>query len=569
MNILGLATIRDSAAALVVDGRIVSAVEEERFTRQKKQCGFPAESIKYCLDDAGLTLDDIDIVSVYWKPWMFRRMAHVAKYFFRSPVLFRAKASQGVATLADYRLLFFLRKKLGDEIGGTHRAGYKIRYLDHHLTHAASTFLVSPFERAAILTIDGSGETTATMLAYGEGKTITPLRRFHLPHSLGHLYAAVTRFLGFRKNRDEGKIMALASFGDPQRYYDTFRKIISLTGNGGYRMDISYFDQHLSRLRIWPEKTLQAFGASRTKDMPIEQRHQDIAAGLQKILEETVIHIAGHLYKKTECKNLCLAGGVALNCAMNGKVLSETEFEDIYIQPAAHDAGGALGSALYLDCSRADAKRDIQMDHAYLGPRYSEDECRKELDRLGCRYEWHEDIASKCASLLAGGHIIGWYQGAMEFGPRALGNRSIIADPRDPAMKDVLNSKVKFREEFRPFAPSVLHEYASHYFEDYYPSPFMLLVFKVRPERRDAVPAIMHVDGTARVQSVDTSTNKPYRRLIEEFYRITGVPMILNTSFNVRGEPIVCSPADAIKCFLGTDLDFLALGPYLAAKNPI
>jgi len=568
LNILGLATIRDSAAALVQDGKITAAVEEERFTRRKKQCGFPRESIKYCLHAGGLSLDDVDCVAVYWKPWMLGRVVHVARYLFESPNLFRAKARRGIDTLGDYRLLFRLRQAIDQNFGGSSKSDYRLRYLDHHLTHAASTFLVSPFDEAAILTADGSGETTTTLLARGEGTSIKPLERIHLPHSLGHLYAAVTRFLGFRKNRDEGKVMGLASYGDPGRYHDIFKKIVSLTPGGGFKIDVSYFDQHLSRHRQWSQKSLEHFGTSRTPDMPLEQRHSDIAAGLQNILEEAMLHVVGHLYEATRSKNLCLAGGVALNCAMNGRVISESRFENVFIQPAAHDAGGALGGALLVHCSRKGARREHEMRHAYLGPAYSDGDYASALDGSGCDYRKCANIAAECARLLAQGKIIGWFQGAMEFGPRALGSRSIIADPRDPAMKDTLNEKVKFREGFRPFAPSVLEEHSGDYFEQTRPSPFMLLVSDVRPDKRALIPSVTHVDGTARLHTVDGDTNKPYRKLIEEFYRITGVPMILNTSLNVKGEPIINTPEEAVRCFNKTGMDYLVLGDFLVAKQP-
>jgi carbamoyltransferase len=567
MYLLGLTTFHDAAAVLVEDGTPVAAVEEERLTRRRHESCFPGNAVRYCLEAAGVPLEAVGCVAVYWRPWFVGRGLHVARSLLNSPSRFRARARQGMENVEHYRRLIGVRRELQHAAGVSGRARFTLRYVDHHLSHAASTFLASPFHEAAILTLDGSGETTASLMAQGSGTRIRSLRRIRLPHSLGHLYATITRFLGFRKNWDEGKVMALASYGDPTRFEKTFARIVSLTEEGGYRIDSSTVDQYGSRWGEWPDRLIADLGAPRRPDDPLDERHSDIAAALQDALERTALHMTRHLAKVSRSRKLCLAGGVALNCSMNGRLLSESPFDEVFVQPAANDAGASLGAALHEYWRGRTGERSYVMEHAYLGPAFTQEQSRHALERFGCRWTRPADICASCAELLARGRIVGWFQGSMEFGPRALGHRSILGDPRDPSLPARLNREVKHREEFRPFAPSVLEERAGDYFDRKQPSPFMLMVHQVRPEKRAVVPAITHVDGSARVQTVSRANGGIYRRLIEAFDRITGIPMVLNTSFNDRGEPIVCSPEEAIQCFRGTRLDALVLGDFLVERD--
>ncbi|MEW6189876.1 MAG: carbamoyltransferase C-terminal domain-containing protein, partial [Actinomycetota bacterium] len=406
----------------------------------------------------------------------------------------------------------------------------------------------------------------STLLACGEGNRIEVLKRIKNPHSLGSLYTVVTAYLGFKPNSDEGKVMGLAPYGGPT-YLQNFREIVQLNECGEFKIDLSYFTYHILGGYGVSPKFLKLFGSAREPESEIHERHEDIAWALQKVTEEAALHLANHLYSITGEKNLCVAGGVGLNSVMNAAFLRESPFEHIFIQPAANDAGTSLGCALYIWHMLLGRERNYIMEHAYYGPEFSNDEIKRTLENHGVPHSYIENPARIGAELVARGKIVGWFQGRMEAGPRALGNRSILADPRDPNMKDILNKKVKHRESFRPFAPSVLEECAREYFDDYYPSPFMLLVLPIKESKKGMIPAVCHVDGTGRLQTVTGEENPVYWELINEFKKITGIPLVLNTSFNVRGQPIVMSPADALECFLSTQLDCLIMGNYLSEKD--
>ncbi len=571
MIILGIDhNSHDAAASLLIDGKIVAIAEEERFTRKKHDGSVPVNAARFCLDYAGINPSDIDYLTFFYNPFLMmrKRVRQMARYFPASLQLLQRKA--GSQTRMERIRMFMgenwlLRRALFHNQPGLR---YKFKYVEHHWAHAASAFHLSPFDSAAILSIDGAGEWATTWLGRGEGNEIKLIRQVNFPHSVGLLYSALTFYLGFRPWSGEGKVMGLAAYGDPQRYLPTMRRIIFPTGKGGFKQDMSYFEYHVRGWQRWvSEKFIAEFGPLRAPESELEQRHKDIAAALQAITEEIGLYIVDELYKQTGEENLCLAGGVALNCVMNGRILQESKFKNIFIQPMASDAGTSLGSAVYANQIILRQPRVMELKHVYYGPEFTDQQCEEALKAKRLKYHRYDDIAKKTAELLAQEKIIGWFQGRMEVGPRALGCRSILTDPRKPEMKDILNDKVKHREGFRPFAPSVLEDKADQYFENPYPSPYMILNFKVLPKKRDVIPAVTHVDGTARVQTVSGETNPLYYRLIEEFEKLTGVAVILNTSFNVRGEPIVCTPSNAIDCFLGTQMDYLVLGNFIAEKG--
>ncbi|MFQ5464510.1 MAG: carbamoyltransferase [Thermodesulfobacteriota bacterium] len=582
MKILGVSSYHpDASAALVEDGRIVAAVDEERLNRVKHSPGFPELAVKYCLDASGVTLDEVDVIAVSndLKRNMFRKILFSVRSFPLGawPRYFRNYMSQRV--LRPMGVAEDLARRVG---GDAKMISAKMRRVEHHSAHAASCFYSSPFEDAAILTVDGSGDFVTCGLSHGSGSGIRRLSQVWWPDSLGMLYFAVTQYLGFHELGAEGKVMALASFGRP-RYVDEFRKIVRLTRDG-FKMDMDYFTFHLPVLiDNWGDPTTSeffvyrdwlsgrfhsTFGPARDPGAEYDQRHMDIAASLQLCLEETVFHLLNILHARTRADAVCLAGGVALNCVMNGKVTSNTPFKQVFVQPNAGDGGLSVGSALHVYYNEFGNTRVEGLGTASLGTEFGDRDIRGALDRAGLEYTRYDDITPHVARMIADGKIVGWFQGKMEFGPRALGNRSILADPRRPDMPDHINSRVKNRERFRPFAPSVLEEDAKTFFDlNGSPSPFMLLAVKVRGHKRDHVPAITHVDGTARVQTVDRRSNLAYRRLIEAFKELTGVPMVLNTSFNRKGEPVVSSPDDAITSFLGTNIDVLAIGDYIVCKR--
>jgi carbamoyltransferase len=568
MYILGLTTLGDSAATLIRDGQIIAAAEEERFSRVKHHSGFPYHAVQYCLDEAKITIADVEHVALYWKPWILRHKALQAlKSLSISADMFRARVERGVAQVSEsylgmFRLPSLIREKYG-------RSNFKFHYLEHHVCHAASTFLVSPFETSAILTLDGTGEETTTMFSRGMGRDVRPLRRVKLPHSLGQFYSAVTNFLGFDMfGGDEWKVMGLAAYGEPE-YYDFFSKrVLTTNGNHDFHVNIRVLDHHLAKRYQFSDEILSVMGPARRPDEEISVKHQNIAASAQRVLEDVVLHLLERLHRETGEENLCLAGGVAFNSVMNGRIINESPFKRIFIQPAAGDAGCSLGAAFLTYHQVLKHPRSFQMEHAYWGPSFSKEECTAALRSAGLRFEElpDEELLPRVAQLIADGGIVGWFQGRMEFGPRALGNRSFLADPRRADMRDLLNQKVKLREWFRPLAPSMLEEASGLIFGKPYYDPFMVTVFTVVEEQRETIPAVVHVDHTARPQTVNRRTNPRYWGLIREFERLTGVPVLLNTSFNIQ-EPIVCRPQDAINTFCGASFDALVLENNLVLRT--
>jgi carbamoyltransferase len=563
MNILGIGGYsHDSAAALVCDGRLVAAVAEERLTRVKHQGGPPKNAAAYCLESAGLTPRDVDHVTAYMKPGerIARRLAYRLRNFPRAP--FYSAAYAGYEIVHNARFAMDMRGLRGPRA--------KLHFMAHHPAHAASAFLVSPFDEAALLSIDYIGEWTSTWQGIGRGTTISPLHVIDYPHSLGVFYSAITDYLGFQRASDEYKVMGLAPYGEPE-FYDDFSRIVCANGRlGDYKIDLDWTAFQYrpgSKLGYFSDRFVKHFGRPRAKGGELEARHRNIAASAQKVLEETVLRMARALHDHTGQRNLCLAGGVALNCSMNGRLLREGPFDRIFIQPAAGDDGIAIGGAMQLYHELTGAPRAFELCDARLGPEFSAARMRGAIEAAGLDYATPADLEGRAADLIAAGNIVGWFQDRAEFGPRALGARSILADPTRVDMKERVNSVVKHREGFRPFAPSCIEERASDFFEGCGHSPFMLFVHEVAPDKRALLPATTHVDGTARVQTVSAALQPRYHRLLCEFERRRGVPIVLNTSFNVMGEPIVNSPEDAIRCFLGTGIDALVLGDYIIVKR--
>ena len=560
MYILGLTTLGDSAAALIKDGEIIAAAEEERFSRKKHHSGFPFLAVRYCLDEANITIADVEHIGLYWKPWVLRRKLFLAlQSALISPKMFRARTDRGVAGVGgSYLGMFKYSKIIRQEFGASN---FKFHYLDHHQTHAASTFLVSPFESAAILTWDGTGEDTTTLFCRGKGNKIEALKKIKLPHSLGQFYSAVTNYIGFNMfTGDEWKIMGLAAYGKP-KYYDFFsEKVLTKKGSGDFHFNIRVLDHHMAKHYQFPEAIIKELGEPRRKGEELTQHHWDIACSAQKVLEDTAIYLAHQIKEMTGEENLCMAGGVALNSVMNGRIFHETPFKNFYVQPAAGDAGCSLGAALMLWHQKLNNQRKFVMNHAYYGPKFSNEECQKALDEAGLKYETlpDEELLPKLAKMISEGAIVGWFQGRMEWGPRALGARSFVADPRRKDMREILNHKVKLREWFRPLAPSMLEEYGAEIFGVEHHDPFMTTVIKVAEEWKEKIPAVVHVDGTARPQMVNREVNPRYWNLINEFRKITGIPLLLNTSFNIQ-EPIVCTPENAINTFRNSNFDVLVL----------
>jgi len=593
MYVLGLSQHHDSAAALLHDGHVVGFSEEERFTRVKHDGRFPVSAIRWCLEREGITLSDLDHVAYFWQG--HRELANAAKHFVRYlPATFAVfrndggdyadKASSMRATMAnvgqqrhsdDYHVggavLLHVKRSMTlgrivrDALGHTAPTKFKVHLVDHHHAHAASALHLSPWDSTAIITWDGIGsDGTSTFLAVGEGNRIRDIRRVKFPHSLGAMYANVTGFLGFHPAMDEGKVMGLAAFGKPT-FVEEFRELIRLEDNGRYALDLSWFRHHATGKHQVSDKFIARFGSPRPKTRDaVPQHYADLAYALQVTLEDAGLHVARWLAEHTGQKRLCTAGGVALNSVMNGRILRETPFEEFFAQPASADDGSAIGAATLLSTKLGAARH--RGDYIFLGPEFSEAQIETALIDSGLTYSRQADVVDTAASAIASGKIIGWFQGRAEAGPRALGNRSILADPRGKDTKQRLNDKVKHREPFRPFAPSCLADHAGEYFASEYQSPVMLLVFDVFEHQRERVPAITHEDGTARVQTVSATDNPLYYRLISRFHEITGVPMLTNTSFNDNEEPIVCTPEDAIRCFLKTDLDALAVGPFWTEK---
>jgi len=575
MYILGINAYHgDASAAIIQDGRLIAAVEEERFNRIKHCAGFPEHSIRYCLDAAGVRLEDVDHIGISRDP-----SAHLHK-----KILYAA-SRLGVFRQAKDRLANAAKTRdLKDELARVFSISKRslraqFHNVEHHLAHLASCFFVSPFERAALLSIDGFGDFISTMWAIGESNTIEVLGQVEYPHSTGVVYTGTTQFLGFPHYGDEGKVMGLAPYGRP-RFIDQFREIIRTEERGQFRLNLDYFRHHAEGVemtwdqgspvigQIFSDEFVRTFGVPRTSGAPLTDRDRDIAASLQMRLEEIAFHVLNHLHEQTGITDLGLAGGVAYNSVMNGKILLHTPFRRIFVQPAAGDSGTALGVCYHLHNRVLNQPRSEMMLGAYTGPEFSNDRIREALDHSGLEFEVFDDrdVTKRAAQDIANGLVVGWFQGRMEFGPRALGNRSIVADPRRAEMKDVLNDRIKKREPFRPFAPSILEEHVGEYFEQTHPAPTMLLVYQIRPERREQIPAVTHVDGSGRLQTVSRKLNQRYYQLISDFAELTGVPVVLNTSFN-ENEPVVCTPQEAIDCFLKTRMDALYLGNYAVRRN--
>uniref|UniRef100_A0A7C2PAK2 Carbamoyltransferase n=1 Tax=Schlesneria paludicola TaxID=360056 RepID=A0A7C2PAK2_9PLAN len=588
--ILGISAFyHDSAAALVVDGRIVAAAQEERFTRIKHDAAFPQHAVDFCLAAAELTPGQLDFVCFYEKPLLkFERLLET--YLAYAPAGFRSFLA---ALPVWVKQKLFLQRELSRGLRGEYRRRFV--YPEHHESHAASAFFPSPFDAAAILTVDGVGEWTTTAFGVGEGNKLRLTHELRFPHSLGMLYSAFTYFCGFRVNSGEYKLMGLAPYGEPH-YADVIREhFVDIKPDGSFRLNLEFFN-YCQGLTMTSRRFDRLFGGPpRKPESPLTEREMHLAASVQVVTEEILLKMAAHVHRETGQRNLCLAGGVALNCVANGRLLRKGPFERIWIQPAAGDAGGALGAALFcwhqlLDQPRAPSPTDSQHG-SLLGPRNEEADIRRLLDRIGAKYEFVEDEDRLCrqvAQALADGQVVGWVQGRMEFGPRALGSRSILGDPRSPKMQSEMNLKTKFRESFRPFAPSVLAEKATEHFEmaSAVESPYMLLVADVRPEHRrplsdddrqrrgidrlptirSHLPAVTHVDYSARLQTVDETRHGRYHRLLTAFEQQTDCPVLINTSFNVRGEPIVCTAEDAYRCFLATNIDLLVLERFVLRK---
>jgi carbamoyltransferase len=581
MNILGINAYHGNAsAAMVCDGRLIAAVEEERFNRVKYAAGFPAQAIRYCLKEAGLTLADIDHVAVPRNP--YARLARKLFYALRMPSFARERVKvlkKFTGILEALALAFDTDPK---------KLAAKFHRIEHHQAHLASSFFVSPFERAALLSADGLGDFASTMWGTGSGNRMDIDGAIAFPHSLGLFYSGVTQYLGFPKFGDEYKVMGLAAYGRPEQM-EVFRDIVRFDANSngnGFRLGLEYFTHHRTGPemswaeadktpmlgKMFSEEMPKRLGPVRAPEEPLGQRHRNLAASLQARLEEVYLGMLKKLAERTGLKAVCLAGGVAFNCVANGKIFDATPFEQVYVQPAAGDAGLAVGAAFHVWHQKLGKPRSFVMDHAYWGPGYSRDQICRAIDANGIAQKSYcvaelaeEELVRRTAAIIADGKIVGWFQGRCEWGPRALGNRSIVADPRRLEMKEILNRRIKHREIFRPFAPSILAEASADYFEKTHASPFMTLAYPVRAEKRGTIPAPTHVDGTGRLQTVTREANPRYHALISAFRDLTGVPVVLNTSFN-DNEPIVCRPEEAIDCFLRTQMDALVLGEFLISR---
>jgi len=594
-SILGISAFyHDSAAALIVDGEIISAAQEERFSRKKHDPGYPYNAVQFVLNNSNLKLSEIDHIVFFEKPFLkFERLLET--YLAFAPKGF---ASFSMSMPVWLREKLFQKKFLFDKLqqhDNNFKDINKIYFSEHHYSHAASAFYPSPFKEAVILTLDGVGEWATTTVAVGKENNINMLKEIHFPHSIGLLYSAFTYYTGFKVNSGEYKVMGLAPYGQPKYKEIILKELIDLKDDGSFRLNMKYFN-YATGLTMTNEKFSKLFGEkvrNPEKDL-LTQFHMDIAASIQHVIEEIVLRLTSSIAKETKIKNLCMAGGVALNCVANGKILKKNVFENIWFQPAAGDAGGSIGAALALWYQELKNKRKIasirdDMKGAYLGPSYNNNEVQDTLKSLGAKYEKQkeEDLINIVANELKNQKTIGWFQGRMEFGPRALGARSIIADPRSEKMQKELNLKVKFRESFRPFAPSILREDVNNWFDLNCDSPYMLLVSDVKKNiqvpmnekdkklfgieklnvKRSSIPAVTHVDYSARIQTVHKDTNPRYYKLIDRFKKITGCPILVNTSFNVRGEPIVCSVEDAFRCFMGTNLDILVCEDFILYKD--
>ncbi len=569
--ILGISCYyHDASAALLKDGEIVAASDEERFTRIKHDTSFPINAIAYCLKSLNITIKDISFIGFYEKPLLkFERILyqHLESFPLSLGTFLKAMPSWFGKKL---KIITEVRKRL--------KYSGDVLFIEHHLAHAASAFLVSPFKEAAILTVDGVGEWTTTAFGFGEGEDIRLIKEIKFPSSLGLLYSTITAYLGFKVNNSEYKVMGLSAYGNMNRkmnpYYAKLKQVIDIKKDGSFCMDMSYFAY--SYANKMPSKKLCRLlgGRERKPETEVLKRHMDIASALQMVYEDAFFLSVNHVYSRTKCRNLVLAGGSALNSVANGKIVSNSPFEQVWIQPNASDGGTSMGAVSYIYNSILGNKRSFVLDNAYLGPEFSDKEIEYFLNENGISYSVFKDTAElieKTAGLIYDNNVVGWFQGRMEWGPRALGNRSILANPCNPDAKRILNEKVKHREKFRPFAPAVCEEDVFDYFEaDAFlqkPSDFMLLVYPVKEEKKKEIPSVTHVDGSGRLQVVKEKNNPLFYRLIKEFGRKSGTPVVINTSFNIRGEPIVCAPDDAYRCMMGTGIDFLVMGKFLIKRG--
>lgn len=567
MNIIGINAYHgDASAALLIDGQLVAAVEEERFNRIKHWAGFPTESIRYCLDHAGLTVADLDHVAISFDPRasFTRRLAFVLSYRPTARAILDRLKRQGKTLGLEDQLA---------QAAGVSRNRIRARFhrVEHHASHVAAGFLISPFDEAAILSVDGMGDFTSTLTAYGRGNQWREQDRVYFPHSIGFLYSTITMYLGFPYYGDEYKVMGLAPYGEPE-FVDLMRRIIRPKGDT-FELNLDFFTHHKQGVRMkWnngapvvepfhSKKLIDELGPMRNKEEELTSRHDNIARSLQVVTEEILLHLLNRLHEKTRSENVCLSGGVAMNSVANGKITSQTPFKNLYIPAGAADNGTSFGAAFYVWNSVLGKTRSFVQDHAYLGCESSDAECAAAIEQAGIPFATldQSEMIELATSMMIDGKVLGWFQGRMEFGARALGNRSLIADPRRTDMRDIINLRIKFRERFRPFAPSILEEHVADWFELDEPTPYMEKVFPIRPEKRGEIPAVTHVDGSGRLQTVSRQTNPLYHALILRFYEKTGVPIVLNTSLN-ENEPVVRRPAEAISCFLRTDMDALFLG---------
>ncbi len=561
MNILGINYFfHDTSACVVKDGELIVALEEERFTRRKHTFQFPVTAIDKCLEIAGLSYADIDHVALSIAPYkdLAKKLVYAASLTRNAKPFVKHEFWGIFAKQTTFRRWY--KSKWSNGVGP------RIHYVEHHLSHVAGTYFVSPYDKAALLSIDGSGEWSTSMLGVAGGNQVNVFAESFFPHSLGSFYEAATQFCGFQPNYDEGKTMGLAPFGNPDRFYDQVRKLVRITSVGKIELDLSYFQfQNYGHQRC-SRKFFDTFGEPRHPKAPFEEHHHDVAAAFQQVLEERILDMCRILEQRTDAEHLVIAGGVSLNSVANGRIVRETRFKDVYVMPGAGDNGTCIGAAYYLYNGILQQQHRFHHNSPYLGTAYSSDEIERTLKECKVSYQRSEDICLDTAKLLREGKILGWFQGRMEIGPRALGSRSILADPTQPGMKDKINAEVKHREAYRPFAPSCPVEHRQAFFDIEVEDPFMLKVCYVRQDKQSAVPAITHVDGSARLQTVHAETNALYHRMINEFGKLSGVPVVLNTSFNIMGEPIVESPLHAIRCFFSTGLDKLVIDNFIVHK---
>ena len=570
MYVLGISCYyHDSSAALLKDGKIIAAAEEERFTRKKHDNSFPNQAILYCLKQANITINQVDHVGFYEKPFLkFERV--LSQHIYMFPRSLKTFLMSMPSWITEKLRVVKKIKKLGYKKG--------VFFVDHHLAHAASTFLVSPFQKAAILTVDGVGEWTTTTYGIGENNQIRLMKEIKFPHSLGLLYSTITAYLGFSVNNSEYKVMGLSPYGNMDKttnpYYAKLKKVLDIKEDGSFKMDMSYFAYHYKDTMPSQKLCDLLDGPISKRDAEMTQRHKDIAAALQMVFEEVMTKMLNHVHKVTQCDNLVLSGGCALNSVYNGKILKKTPFKNIWAQPNASDGGTSMGAASFVHNCILGNPRNYTMQSAFLGPGFSTEEVRSFLDTHKINYtafSSDQELIETAAQLIFNNNVIGWFQGRMEWGPRALGSRSILSNPCNPEMRHILNQKVKHREKFRPFAPVVCYEDALTYFEcdDPVPDPtdYMLMVYPIRDEFRKKIPAVTHVDGSGRLQSIKRDQNPLYYDLIKKFGGLSGIPILINTSFNIRGEPIVCTPFDAYKCMMGTGIDYLVIDKFLVKRD--